>query len=151
MIKSIMTMAFLVLIAIFDLKDKRIPLGVIVIGGIISFFRLVCVLHFAGPFSEQVRIISVALAGALPGLAMTILSFCSDKTGKGDGPVIMMIGINESCTFAALLMCFACILMALFSIVPLALRKITKNTKMPYIPFVAGAFAIMKLSENVGF
>ncbi len=134
----------MLIISVSDIRTRRIPVSMLLVLALTAIYHVTYKLCYMGPSVELLRGMMAALLGALPGVAMTILSMYSDKVGKGDGLVIAAIGFCESCTFAALMMCLACILLALFSTVLLWRRRITKNTRMPYIPFLTVAYALIK-------
>ena len=102
----------------------------------------------SSPPTELVKRVVTALLGAVPGVFLTILSFYSDKVGRGDGIVMMILGLTESCTFSMILICISCMVLAFFSGVLMCLHKVNGKTRMPYIPFVTGSYVFLKLYEG---
>lgn len=148
MIGTIVMFLYLSVLSVSDLKSRKIPGLLLRIGLLFSFLYVSAMIFVFGPSAEMLIRVMTALAGALPGLALAILSGYSDKIGRGDGMVLMMIGITESCTFSMILMSAACVILALFSGVLMAFHKVSSKTKMPYIPFVAGTYLFMKIFER---
>ena len=129
----------------WDIKCKKLPTGLIIWGFLIAGIRIVLMVLGAGPLTERLHSVAEALFGALPGLAMVILSYVSDKIGRGDGLVIMIAGMTGNFHFSVILICMACILVALPGVVLLATGKIRKNTSLPFVPFVTISYLILML------
>ena len=138
----------MIALSVFDIKTRKLPVCLLAFGIAVALLRVVFVFSRGGPPSEQQRILTVALLGALPGFAMTSLSFMSDKIGKGDGVVMIMVGLFEDCSFVTLASCAGCILLALCSGLLLAFRKVGKNTPMPFVPFLTGAILILMILQR---
>ena len=136
----------LVLQSFYDIKNKEISIHLLVLSGLIVVSGAVMKLVGAEPSSERIRIFLMFLLGAAPGTFLTILSCYSNKIGRGDGLLVTLIGMSESCTFAAVMMCFACLMLSAFSLFLMLIHKATKNTRMPYIPFITVAYAIIKFN-----
>ena len=127
------------ILSVFDMKMRKIPVSLIIFGMGIALLRLALIFPWNGPPSEQQRIFTVALLGALPGLAVTALSFITDKIGRGDGAVMIMIGLFEDCTFVTLASCIGILL---------AFHRVGKNTPMPFVPFLTGSILILMISQR---
>ena len=144
---SMMIIIYLFMLSVWDIRKKSLPVSLIILGVMAVFLRFVFRLIICGPSTELIRIVFTALLGALPGLIMTALSYCSDKVGRGDGYVLMIAGSFETCTFSACVICLACILLACVSGILLVMKKVTRKTRMAYIPFVAVSYMMLKFYE----
>jgi len=144
----ILMTVYLGVLSFWDIKCKKLPTPILRLGMLTAFVRILAGSIISGPSPELIRTTFAALLGAAPGLLMTVLSFYTDKVGRGDGIVLMTMGVCESCSFAALIMCFACILLSVFSVVLMAAGKVTRKTRMPYIPFLTCAYLSVKLYEG---
>ena len=147
MIGTILMFLYLSLISVSDIRSRKIP-GVLLKIGLLFSFLSVSARIISGPSSEPVVRVMTALLGAVPGLVLIILAGYSDKIGRGDGMVLLIIGITESCTFSMILMSAACIMLAIFSGVLMAFHKVGPRTKMPFIPFVALTYLVLKIYER---
>lgn len=143
-----MMFIYLSILSVWDVKKRELPVFLLICGGLAVILYRIMLSIICGPSSEQLKAWIAALLGALPGLLLTVLSYYTDKIGRGDGIVIMIVGACENCTFAAILICMACIFLTVVSVILLLLRKVTRNTRMPYIPFVALAYGLMKIYEG---
>ena len=73
----------------------------------------------------------------IPGIILVAIALSTKKAGWADGVVLLLLGIQtnyEKCMVAVLVALF---LMAVLSVVLLVLRKVKKDTKLPFIPFLA--------------
>ena len=145
---QLLILIYLIILSAWDIKMCKLPVSLLVCGGIAVFAYRVTVTFVCGPSPEQLNAWMAALLGALPGLLLTVLSHYTDKVGRGDGPVMMIIGFCENCTYAAILICLACIFLTLVSVVLMIFHKVSRNTRMPYIPFVTLSYAFMKIYEG---
>ena len=138
----------LTILSVFDIRMRKLPTVLLMAGVITAVIRLIMILPLNGPLSEQQRIVTVALLGALPGIAMTGLSYITDKVGKGDGVVLIIMGLFENCFFVTLASCMACFGLAVFSGILLVLHKAGRNTRMPFVPFLTAAYLILIVSQR---
>ena len=147
MIGIMLMFLYLLLISVSDIKSRKIPSVLLKVGLLFSFLS-VSARIISGPSTELFIRSMTALLGAVPGLMLAVLSGYSDKIGRGDGIVLMIIGMTENSTFSMILMCMACIVLAILSGVLMAFHKVSSKTRMPYIPFVTGAYLFLKLYEG---
>ena len=136
----------LVLQSFYDIKNKEISIYLLILSALIVASGVAIKFVGAEPSAERIRVILGVLLGAVPGTLLTVLSFYTNKIGRGDGMVVMLIGMSESCSFAAVMMCLACLMLSAVSVFLILMHKATKNTRMPYIPFVTLAYAIIKFN-----
>ena len=89
---QLLMLVYLSILSVWDMKICKLPVSLLVCGGIAVFAYRVTVTFVCGPSSEQLNAWLTALLGALPGLVLTVLSHYTDKVGRGDGPVMMIVG-----------------------------------------------------------
>lgn len=121
-----------------DLKSKTISREMILV------LMIVC---FAGAFikvfiNKEFGIWDI-IGGVLIGFCAIGLSMVSrDQIGRGDGLVIVAIGLVlgfRKCLFAV---CMASIIMTLVSVIVLILRKGNRNTRLPFIPALFAGYVM---------
>lgn len=143
--ESYMYLIFAVIIGVLlfvagamDLKSKTINRGIILV------LMIVC---FAGAFikvfiNKEFGTWEI-IGGVLIGLCAIGLSMVSrEQIGRGDGLVIVAIGLMlgfRKCLFAV---CMASIIMTLVSVIVLILRKGNRNTKLPFIPALFAGYVM---------
>jgi prepilin signal peptidase PulO-like enzyme (type II secretory pathway) len=52
----------------------------------------------------------------------------------------------ENLSFVTLVSCVACLALAVFSSVLLAMHRVGRNTRMPFVPFLTGAYIVLKMT-----
>lgn len=135
--KEVLTAVWLAPMSIMDTRSKKVPVWMLWIGAAAA----VCVLLYDG--------ISGGLNGwqecraLLPGAILLAVAYVTGKAGPADGVILMLLGVfmgYEDCVAASLGGLF---LIALFSIVMLALRRVKKDTRIPFVPFLAVGWLIV--------
>lgn len=139
---------YLFVLSVLDIKTRKIPVRMLQLGSLAVLLLIVAESLLYLPPSELFRRVMTALLGAIPGVLLTVLSFYTNKIGKGDGPVLILIGLMENSTFSMIVICLACISLALFSGILMSFGKVSGKTQMPYIPFVTISYIVLKLYEG---
>ncbi len=127
-------------ISIMDIRKCRVPVGMLAIGGGLSVLVLAC-RYYVG----EIDYFNV-LKGILPGALLLLIAFVTKKAGYGDGIVLLVLGVAAGGGKSLLFFGLSLLLICIWSILLLALRKAGHNTKIPYVPFLAAAWlAVMIL------
>ena len=112
--------------AVMDLKSKSISRG---------FLFILMFISVASIFVRANFEIWNAVGGALIGLCAVGVSMISgEQIGRGDGIVIIALGIVLGFRECLASVCLASLIMAMISIVILILKKGNRKTKLPFIP-----------------
>lgn len=80
--------------------------------------------------------------GVLPGAGMLLLAKCSHKAGYGDGIVLMQLGFGLGYRQLLLLFSVSLLLLSGISVLLLLLKKVGRNTRMPYLTFLALTYVV---------
>lgn len=130
---------YLFVLSVFDLKKKRVPVFLLAAGmvgaGTVAIYWII----------EGQSTWLQAVLGAIPGMMLLVLAYCSGKTGYADGIVLMAIGIVKGYRNSLFVLGISLFGACLVSILLLLLRRVGKNTKLPYIPFLTAAFCIKEI------
>ncbi len=127
-IKSIIIIVFLIISTIFDLRNKNIPTMLILSSG-----AAILLLSLPDPNMNWMG----SLCGALLGVLMLVLSkVLNGAIGAGDGFVILLVGFVMRLYGGCVVLFYSLFLAAIFSIVMLCLKKLTKKDSIPFVPFV---------------
>ena len=87
--------------------------------------------------------------GMLPGIVLLLVAVATKKAGWADGVVLLLLGLlwgARECTVSFALSLFA---ISIVSLILLALRKVDRNARLPYLPFLCGGYllqAVMRLA-----
>ena len=131
--------ALLVILSIFDIRTKRIP-----IGGFISLYAYsVMYLFFSGEygFSFINLIISV-----IPGLILGALSFMTEgKIGMGDAIITAGLGVGLGIEKVSYTLAGALILICLFGLIMMVTRKMNRKSQIPFVPFITLSMGVVSI------
>lgn len=129
---------YTVLCAVPDCTHRRIPVLLSAAGmlaGAAFVFYRICL----GEESWYTVLLS-----ALPGVALWTLSFLTEgKIGRGDGDMVLVIGLLmgwEGCMAA---LCAACLFAAVFSGIGLMIKRLKRNSRIPFAPFLSAACLLL--------
>lgn len=127
---------YLILLGILDAWKRKVPVLLLLAGGIV-FGGMAINRCIQGEVLWQ-----ECIWGMIPGLVLLAVAGITGKAGYGDGIVLMQVGMYLGCERLLLLFGFSMLLLSGSSIVLLLLRKVTKNTPMPYLAFLAITYLI---------
>lgn len=133
---------YLGILGVRDLRHGSVPLKWLLAGALLlpGMGVMMCL-------SEQVSLIEL-LIGIIPGLLMLVVARVTQKAGYADGIVLLEVGLCRGYRQCIPLFCFSLLLLALVSAVLLVLKKVHRNTKIPYLPFVFAVFCIQELMRR---
>ena len=133
---KIVILFYLMILSIWDCKERRVPLSWLTVGTILLSGMGICkCLQRECQWTEL-------LVGMLPGVMLTAVAWVTKKAGYADGIVLMQLGMFFGYRESMFLLCTGLILLSLVSVVLLCLRKVQRNTGMPYLPFLSAAFLL---------
>lgn len=114
---------FLAILSLEDIREKKISVNTILLG---AFTAMIC--RFIGGQTSGIEI-----AGSLiPGVLLLLLSIMTKESiGKGDGIVVMVLGLWIGGQITFLVVCLAVWAAGMFAVVCL-IRK--KRELIPFIP-----------------
>lgn len=138
--------------SIQDIKSKRIQNGGLVAGVVIvlALFFLDGVKQglFAEFLLSEGGVPWKNVWGLVPGVGVLLLSLLiPGSVGKGDGYLLCISGLALGlvCNFS--LLCYGLFLAGGTAAVLLAVHKVKRDTKLPFVPFLLGGFILMVLQK----
>lgn len=133
---KIVILIYLTVLGVWDCQERKVPLGLLIIGGAAAFS--------AGIYrcTQGQLWWMESLFGVIPGVFLLLVARLSGKAGYADGLVLIELGVCMGFREAILLFGFSLLLLSVCSMVLLLLRKVHKNTKMPYLSFLAVIFLV---------
>lgn len=121
---------------VFDLIYKKIPLLLIISGGVVGVIETVI-------GGEGVRELLYAL---IPGVLLLITSFFSgEKVGYGDGMLLLALGLLEGARACLGDLLIGLFLVSFFGLILFIFRKKGKGITVPFVPFLLVAHALRTL------
>lgn len=131
MLMEIIAFGFLCICAVFDIRRKEIPTVLIGIGFAGAFF-----INVWGIISGTISFIEIGLC-LLPGIFFSLTSFCTkEKVGFGDGLMLLIAGLLIGFYRCFFVLCISLIFSSFFSLVLLLLRRVGKESRIPFAPFL---------------
>ena len=125
----LLTAAVIIPCAIRDIRTKRITGYICLMGILAALFIREMILR------EDSRIIFIDL---IPGAVMYVIAFFSkERIGKGDALSLMFIGAVTGSETVLMSLFVSLTIAAILSAILLALKKVRKDTKLPFIPFLS--------------
>ncbi len=139
--KMLFLITYLMILTLFDLKEKRVPvvwlaLGLLVAGGRSVYLNCI----------EQQNWLQMLL-GMMPGALLLLVSFTTKKVGFADGIVLGIIGMFENYKVSLFVLCMGLFWASVVSVVLLVLRKVKRNIAIPFIPFLTAAFCMKEVLQ----
>ncbi len=137
MLNNLLFSLFLLICSLTDLFRRRIYLSVIILFGALGLLSFVLFPGFSVP---------EALGGVALGVLFLALSrFSGGKIGAGDALILMVSGIYLGIFENLRFMMLGMLLAAGLSVLLLLLKKVRRNTALPFAPFLMAAYALLKL------
>lgn len=137
--QSIIMIMYLTVLSASDIKEKRVPAWLLVIGAIYAG-GIALYWSITGFKTWQMMIL-----GIVPGLALTILSWLTGKAGYADGIILMIIGVLNGYRVGVFVLGMGLFLACVVSVVLLLFHKVQRHTKIPYIPYMEAAFLLKEV------
>lgn len=84
------------------------------------------------------------LAAFLPGAVLWAVSVMTEgRLGRGDGDMVLVLGLFLGWKLCAAVLCTACLLTAIAAGAGLAAGKLKKSSRLPFAPFLLAAMALV--------
>lgn len=146
----------ILLMSITDIKSKKVPIYLLVLAAVLSAISVIASIvygwqqtvfgskeGYSYAFSDNTKaIIVTAILGLLPGLILLAIAKCTDKVGVADGIILCEIGFMENYLWGVETLCIGSFLLCLVSIILVCIRKVNRNTRMPFVPFIFAGYLI---------
>lgn len=133
---EIVILLYLGVLGMWDYKKRRVPILLLIMGGVLmvgmGIFRCL-----AGELSY-----AEIMLGLLPGFFMLFLAWMTERVGYADGIVLVQLGFCLGYRRGTILFCVSMLLLSLCCMVLICVKKVGRNTKVPYFPFLACSYLI---------
>lgn len=126
---------WLLAISVMDVRRRRVPAWLLAAGGVLA----VPMLYLEGGCADGVAV----LTGLFPGVLLLAAGILTKKVGYGDGIVALILGVWLENRKIVMLFGISLFFIAVWSLVLLVLRKVGRNTKIPYLPFLTAAWLLL--------
>lgn len=134
--KFILIALWLVALAWMDIRRKHVPVWLLALGGIfvtiVSFYGL-----WQGQLEGREQVWSI-----VPGAVLLAVAVLTKKAGWADGMVLLFLGILTDFRECILSFTLSMLFISMMSLVLLALKRVRKNTTLPYLPFLCAGYLV---------
>lgn len=134
--KFILIALWLMALAGMDIWRKHVPIWLLAIGGI-----FVTVVSFCNAWNGQFKGREL-LWSIAPGIVLLAVAILTKKAGWADGVVLLFLGIVTDFRECILSFTVSILFISVMSLVLLASKKVRKNTKLPYLPFLCAGYLV---------
>ena len=115
------------ILAVIDIKNKKIPVY------LIGSFAIIC---FLLRWTQGISLLEFIL-GILPGIILLLLAIWSgEKIGIGDGLVVGVLGMAYTIEIVISILGISFFLIAICSIGLLIAKKVNRKTELPFLPYL---------------
>lgn len=138
--KFVVLSLWLGIMAVLDLRWKRIPVWLLAVGGIIMTFMAVN--RCAQGTKDTVELVW----GLIPGILLLLLTVTTRKVGIADGIVLLLFSMPLDYRECFVSFVLSLLIMSLVSLFLLVLNKIKGNSKLPYLPFLLAGYMLQVIT-----
>ncbi len=127
-IKIMVVVGVLVLCAYGDIREKKVSVYMILagIGGTI-------ILNILG---KDISLVNALLGAALGIVLIVVSKLTKGALGTGDAMLTVMIGLSIGLFNTMLALFYALLITSVVSVILLLLKRVKKQTAMPFVPFM---------------
>ena len=131
---------FLALAAFRDLQTRTIPCRLLAAGAMTALLLDLC-----GILSGRAEAAPLLMA-LIPGIFYLLMSLISGaQIGQGDGLTILVLGLLTGPSLAVVITAAAQFACAVCALLMLAMKRADRNTRIPFVPFLLAAAALLYL------
>lgn len=121
-----------------DIKEKKIPMK--------WFVVLLGIAGIAAIFSNEAMWPDIAW-GILPGAGLIMLAWLTRQIGYGDGLALVAVGLLWGLADCIGMLAIGLLLCLFAAIILLIIHKVTRKSKLPFLPFMEAGILIWKGME----
>lgn len=136
MIEKILTAGWLLTASVMDIRSRRIPVWLLVLGGLGAG---AAVIYSGAAVSAEWPGL---LMGCVPGLFTLLTAAVTGKAGTADGFALIFLGLCLKGRMCLAVFMTSLFLIAVFAGIMLTLRRIGRNTELPYLPFLFASWLL---------
>lgn len=109
----------------------------------VKLITVIAVVCIAGAFcNKNATLFDIALGMGIGILALVISQVTCEQIGRGDGIVIMFIGMLIGVRGCFAMVCYAMMFMTLVSVGLLLFKRAGRYTKIPFLPALFAGYAL---------
>ncbi len=134
MVEMILTAGWLFAASILDIRSRRIPVWFLALGGAAAMLAAVCRCGLIPAEGMETA------KGCAPGMVLLLVAVATKRAGSADGIALICLGMCLGGRGSLMIFMISLTLISVFSGILLALRRVGKDTALPYLPFLFAAW-----------
>ena len=138
--KFVILSLWLGILAVLDLWWKKVPVWLLVVGGIIMTFMS------AYQYARGIKGPSELVWGLVPGVLLLLIAVTSKKAGIADGIVFLLLSLPLDYRECIISFVLSFLIMSFMSLLLLVLNKVKGNSKLPYLPFLLAGYMVQAIA-----
>ncbi len=139
--KQILIVIWLAVMSFWDIRRRTVPVWMLWTGAAAA-----AGMAFLGWFGGNFSFFDLCRALA-PGAMLLIVAAATGKAGYADGVVLMILGAASGYKDSLAVLFCGLFLIALFSGFMLMLRRVKRNTKIPFVPFLTAGWMTVVIGK----
>lgn len=125
-----------------DLKEKIIPNKMILLGIVFWVIIILLEIFIIDASWKEILVFSAIGAGICGGMLFVVAIIVKTALGMGDVKMFFVVGLLFGFADTYSIMLLSMMIMAILSIVLLAMKKVTRKTAIPMAPFVVAGYLL---------
>lgn len=138
--KFVILSLWLGILAVLDLRWKRIPVWLLAVGGIIVTIMSV------DQCAREVKSAAELVWGLVPGALLLLMAVATRKAGIADGIVLLIFSLPLDYRKCIVSFVFSFLIMSFVSLCLLVLGKVKGSSKLPYLPFLLAGYMLQVIT-----
>ena len=138
--KTVCLLCYFMVLSVYDIRTRKIPMSWLIIGGVAALVNLI----YLGCCRPPLEFWSELLKSWAPGLLMLLAGWLGGRVGCGDGCVLLVAGSILGSEKITAVFLGGLLIAAMTAGVLLAFRKVKKNDKLPFIPFLTVSALVLE-------
>lgn len=141
--KVVMVLIYLGVLSIMDIREKQVPMYLLFAGLFLSMVIGIGTEVNEERIGGEIRPMWIAwkvLLGLLPGIFFLGMAWFTGNIGGADGLILIILGFLTNYRICMIIFSISLLLASVFSVCMMALHRIHKKTRLPYIPFLTAAY-----------
>ena len=140
--KVLLVAVYLLGLSVYDYREKSVPIQLLTAGAVWAAIMLL--VEIVSGMWMWNRIWDM-----IPGVLLFVIARMTGNLGLADGIVLWIVGVILGRGEAWMLLLISFMLVFIFSVCFLFLKRIHMKSKIPYIPFLNIAFLLRLLSRSI--
>lgn len=133
--KEIVLLGYLLILSVLDARNKAVPTALLITGMVTAVMQ-----GIIGMCDGQS--VMWYLLACIPGVVLLLIAWTSKKAGYGDGIVLMIMGLVVGYYGCVMIWGISLFMVSLCAIILLGIKKVQRNSQLPYIPFLSGGYLL---------